>query len=98
MFSKLDSLRRNALPRNPQTILFGLLLLLMAPGMTSSQTKSAGQEKANTQDPLLIHREYKPVVGQPHVDFILPSIDGDKQIQLSAFRGKKVLLLHFASW
>lgn len=41
---------------------------------------------------------YSPKVGEPHADFILPSIDDGTAIQLSAYRGKKVLLMHFASW
>ncbi len=41
---------------------------------------------------------YSPKVGQPHPDFILPSIEDGKPIQLSDLRGKKVLLMHFASW
>ena len=41
---------------------------------------------------------YAPKVGQPHADFILPSIEDGKPIQLSSLRGKKVLLMHFASW
>jgi hypothetical protein len=41
---------------------------------------------------------YKPVVGQPHPDFILPSIEDRSAVRLSDFRGKKVLLVHFASW
>jgi hypothetical protein len=41
---------------------------------------------------------YEPVVGQPHPDFILPSIEDRAAIQLSDFRGKKVLLVNFASW
>jgi hypothetical protein len=41
---------------------------------------------------------YSPQVGQPHADFILPSIDDGSPIQLSDYRGKKVLLMHFASW
>ena len=45
-----------------------------------------------------IATQYKPVVGAPHPDFVLPSIDGDESISLSKYRGKKVLLLHFASW
>ncbi len=49
----------------------------------------------------------KPVCGQngyqieqgtAHPDFILPSIEDGKAIQLSDYRGKKVLLMHFASW
>ncbi len=42
--------------------------------------------------------QYKPVVGQPHADFVLPRIDDRKPVSLSQYRGKKVLLLHFASW
>jgi hypothetical protein len=41
---------------------------------------------------------YQPEVGKPHPDFILPSIEDGSPIQLSDFRGKKVLLMHFASW
>ena len=41
---------------------------------------------------------YAPKVGQAHPDFILPSVDDGKPIELSSFRGKKVLLMHFASW
>lgn len=35
--------------------------------------------------------------GQMHPDFILPNIEGGFT-RLSDFRGKKVLLFHFASW
>lgn len=42
-----------------------------------------------------------PVVGtrtgQMHPDFLLPKLNG-KFGRLSDYRGKKVLLLHFASW
>lgn len=36
-------------------------------------------------------------VGNIHPDFVLPSIDGG-DIRLSDYRGKKVLLVNFASW
>jgi hypothetical protein len=39
-----------------------------------------------------------PRVGQRHPDFTLPDIATRKPIALSDFRGKKVLLIHFASW
>ena len=42
--------------------------------------------------------QYRPTVGQPHSDFLLPRIDNRKPVSLSQFRGKKVLLIHFASW
>ena len=36
-------------------------------------------------------------VGQPHPDFFLPKTDGSMG-RLSDFRGKPILLFHFASW
>ena len=36
-------------------------------------------------------------VGEVHPDFTLPTVDGD-WLRLSDYRGKKVLLIHFASW
>ena len=41
---------------------------------------------------------YAPQVGQRHPDFVLPAIDDRRPVSLSQFRGKKVLLVHFASW
>jgi len=41
---------------------------------------------------------YAPRVGQRHPDFTLPNIATGKPVSLSDFRGKKVLLIHFASW
>lgn len=41
---------------------------------------------------------YSPRVGQSHPDFTLPSIVDREPISLSQFRGRKVLLIHFASW
>jgi hypothetical protein len=41
---------------------------------------------------------YAPKVGQRHPDFTLPLIDDRAPVSLSDFRGKKVLLIQFASW
>ena len=41
---------------------------------------------------------YQLEVGKVHPDFVLPRIDTGEPVTLSQFRGKKVLLLHFASW
>ena len=41
---------------------------------------------------------YSPRVGEPHPDFVLPGIADCQPVSLSQFRGKKVLLVHFASW
>jgi len=41
---------------------------------------------------------YAPKVGQRHPDFTLPTIGSRSPVSLSDFRGKKVLLIQFASW
>jgi hypothetical protein len=41
---------------------------------------------------------YAPKVGERHPDFTLPAIHDRAPISLSSFRGKKVLLIQFASW
>ena len=41
---------------------------------------------------------YAPKVGERHPDFTLPRIDDGAPVSLSNFRGKKVLLIQFASW
>jgi hypothetical protein len=41
---------------------------------------------------------YAPKVGQRHPDFTLPRIGDRAPVSLSNFRGKKVLLIQFASW
>ena len=69
-----------------------LILASDCPGQTEQSNSSP------VQDATQIFVEYKPVKGQPHPDFVLPSIEAGKFIQLSNYRGKKVLLLHFASW
>ena len=41
---------------------------------------------------------YPPRVGELHPDFVLPRIDNRLPMSLSQFRGKKILLINFASW
>ena len=41
---------------------------------------------------------YAPEIGIRHPDFTLPDIWTGKPVSLSDFLGKKVLLIHFASW
>lgn len=41
---------------------------------------------------------YAPEVGRRHPDFTLPAIGDRRPVTLSGFRGKKVLLIQFASW
>ncbi len=66
----------------PVLTIVGLLLL-------------AGPSRSIAQEIVL---KYEPQVGKPHPDFALPRIDDGKPLLLSELRGKKVLLLHFASW
>lgn len=73
-----------------------LIAVLMASSLLAAPPQA--ESRSSLQDPLQIYQQYKPVVGEPHPDFVLPSIDGKDDIQLSKYRGKKVLLLHFASW
>ena len=39
-----------------------------------------------------------PAAGERHPDFTLADIATNKPVSLSDFRGKKVLLIQFASW
>jgi hypothetical protein len=41
---------------------------------------------------------YAPKLGERHADFTLPTIGDRTPTSLSSFRGKKVLLIQFASW
>jgi hypothetical protein len=41
---------------------------------------------------------YAPKVGERHPDFTLPTVGDRTPTSLSKFRGKKVLLIQFASW
>jgi len=41
---------------------------------------------------------YAPKVGERHAEFTLPDIQTGKPVSLSDFRGKKILLIQFASW
>ena len=51
--------------------------------------------------PVSVRADQEPAigtaVGQAYPDFVLPSLAGE-DVRLSDYRGKKVLLFHFASW
>jgi hypothetical protein len=46
----------------------------------------------------VLAQDYAPKVGEPHPEFTLPDIQTGKPVALADFRGKKVLLIQFASW
>ncbi len=41
---------------------------------------------------------FQPTVGKPLAGFTLPRIDNGDPVSLSDYRGKKLLLIVFASW
>jgi peroxiredoxin len=41
---------------------------------------------------------YPPAADKPHPQVVLPKLDRDGALALKNWRGKKVLLIHFASW
>ena len=63
-----------------------LALTLAACGILLGSTSRAGAAS------------YAPKVGERHPDFTLPTIGDRTPVSLSNFRGKKVLLIQFASW
>ena len=63
-----------------------LALALVTCGMILSSTARASAAS------------YAPKVGERHPEFTLPRIDDGAPVSLSNFRGKKVLLIQFASW
>ena len=100
MIARSDKLNPNSSMRNSKMIirvLFGLVFLISSASSLKAQSEDS---TVDVQDPTQLFTTYEPMKGKsgPHPDFILPTIEGDKTIQLSSFRGKKVLLLHFASW
>jgi hypothetical protein len=46
----------------------------------------------------VLAQDYAPKVGEHHPEFTLPDIQTGKPVSLADFRGKKVLLIQFASW
>lgn len=51
--------------------------------------------------PAPVHADELPAVGvkagEMYPDFLLPTLDGELH-RFSEYRGKKILLFHFASW
>lgn len=65
-------------------------VLVFGVAVIASASTSGAQESES--------KTYRPKVGELHDDFCLPQIGNSKPVSLSDFRGKKVLLMHFASW
>jgi len=41
---------------------------------------------------------YVPKIGERHPPLVLPSIESREPVALADFRGRRLLLIHFASW
>ena len=65
------------------TVFFLLTLLLVVLPATAEAWQGAGNQIE---------------VGKPYPDFVLPRIDNGQPLRLSDYRGRKVILVHFASW
>lgn len=76
-------------------VLQGVFFILLS---TCVSTKAQGFVKQVVQGDEIPAASYAPKVGEFHPDFLLPSIDRNEPVRLSDYRGKKVLLVHFASW
>ncbi len=75
-----------------------LSLSTLACGAAAVATGAVVLADTPTADAAASRTFYNPQVGQRHPDFTLPTISDRQPVSLSQFRGKKVLLIHFASW
>ncbi len=91
---RTDEARARAIPAWPVALLPGVWLLGVCLGVGALCASSAVSAE-NAAGP---EREYAPRVGEPHPPLELPSIEQGRNVRLSDYRGKKVLLIHFASW
>jgi cytochrome oxidase Cu insertion factor (SCO1/SenC/PrrC family) len=73
-------------PMRSMVLMTAVVLLAATTGYSQGKGKPASQEHTGLK------------VGQLHPDFTLPAINDRAPISLSSFRGKKVLLIQFASW
>ena len=63
------------------------LILLAALGVTITYTRRPSPTM-----------EIGTKVGQAYPNYIFPSLEDGRPVALSQFRGKKIILHHFASW
>ena len=73
--------------------LVGRWLVLVVFGVVLLESNTAGVSPANA-----FLDERSPQPGEAHFDFTFPNIDDHQPVSLHYFRGKKVLLIQFASW
>lgn len=67
------------------------LALLVAVLVTPTAAQTAPASTA-------LPRRAPPEVGRPSGDLVLPTLDGSRTVDLATYRGRKVLLIEFASW
>jgi hypothetical protein len=72
--------------RDQRSAMTLIAFTVLAFGIASAMTPQCGAES------------YRPRIGERHPDFVLPMISDREAVSLSQFRGKKVLLIQFASW
>ncbi len=80
-----------------------LLPLAVAPvaALASIQTappRAPVAAPADTADEQVLPRRAPPQVGEPFGPLVLPTIDRAAVIDLADYRGRRLLLIEFASW
>ena len=75
---------------------YGIFLVgIFSLSLILTELADAQRSKRNNRS----KRKMYPIdVGQVHPDFKLPNVDDGKPVSLGDYRGKKTLLVHFASW
>ena len=76
---------RTAARRSLRTAALGVSFFLLLAPTANASDKKVGLPKIGT------------AVGEAYPDFILPKVGGG-YVSLSDFRGKRLVLFHFASW
>jgi hypothetical protein len=76
------------LSRISSRLLLSLVMAWAAPRATAQATDGGPALPARPQ----------PTVGRPFGELVLPTLDGSRSVDLDVYRGRKVLLIEFASW
>ena len=75
----------------PPMLIPGLLALCLGWATPCAAASTSGDELAIPARP-------RPAVGKSFGQLVLPTLDGSRSVSLDVYRGRKVLLIEFASW
>jgi hypothetical protein len=72
-----------------------MIAWILALGLAATPLTATAQDASDA--PALAPRPL-PKVGRPYGELVLPTLDGSRTVSLDVYRGRKVLLIEFASW